>query len=75
MAAFSETFLKTIAPQTRRVVAWCVLPNHYHALVETEDVLELLRDIGKMHGRSSFDWNGEDAQRVGRSGSTAPRPR
>lgn len=63
MAAFSETLLRTLAPNARRVLAWCVLPNHYHALVETDDVLALLRDIGKMHGRTSFDWNGEDQQR------------
>src|SRR5688572_17098399 len=49
------------ANPTRRSVV--VLPNHYHVLVETRDVLALLRDIGKMHGRTSFHWNGEDTQR------------
>ena len=40
--------------------AWALLPNHYHFLVETADVLTLLRQIGKLHGRSSFRWNGEE---------------
>ena len=63
MAAFSATLLGTLTPRSRRIVAWCVLPNHYHALVETPDVIALLREIGRMHGRTSFTWNGEDAQR------------
>ncbi len=63
MAAFSATLPQTIAVHSRRVVAWCVLPNHYHALVETADVLALLRDLGTMHGRTAFQWNGEDTRR------------
>jgi len=63
MGSFSETLLQTLAPHVRRVVAWCVLPNHYHALVETENILATLRDIGRMHGRTSFQWNGEESRR------------
>lgn len=63
MRSFSETLLHTLAPHVRRVVAWCVLPNHYHALVETENILATLRDIGRMHGRTSFQWNGEESRR------------
>jgi putative transposase len=43
--------------------AWCILPNHYHALVESADVFALLRELGRLHGRSSYAWNGEDAAR------------
>jgi len=46
-----------------RCCAWCVLPNHYHALIESTDVLALLRDLGRLHGRSSYAWNGEDGTR------------
>jgi len=60
MAAFSETLLKTVAPQTRHVVAWCVLPNHYHALVEAPDINRLLHQLGLFHGRTSYAWNGEE---------------
>ncbi len=63
MAAFEATLLETLGRHTRRIAAWCVLPNHYHTLIETEEVLALIADIGKMHGRLSFQWNGEDDAR------------
>ncbi|MCU1267765.1 MAG: Transposase [Acidobacteria bacterium] len=40
--------------------AWCVLPNHYHLLLQTDRLAELRAEIGNFHGRSSFKWNGED---------------
>jgi putative transposase len=46
-----------------RVYAWCILPNHYHVLVRTERIKELRESIGLYHGRSSFNWNGEDQSR------------
>jgi putative transposase len=45
------------------IYAWCVLPNHYHLLVRAERLKELCDALGDFHGRSSFDWNGEDGQR------------
>ncbi|MGK5094311.1 transposase [Deltaproteobacteria bacterium TL4] len=46
-----------------KVFAWCILPNHYHLLVQTGQIKKLLGELGQFHGRSSFRWNGEDAQR------------
>jgi putative transposase len=46
-----------------RVFAWCVLPNHYHVVLQTPAIGELLRELGLMHGRTSFTWNGEDGIR------------
>jgi putative transposase len=46
-----------------RLYAWCVLPNHYHLLVKTDAIKELLRSIGKFHGSSSYRWNSEDKAR------------
>ena len=43
--------------------AWTILPNHYHVLLEAPAVLELLRAIGQLHGRTSYLWNGEDSAR------------
>lgn len=63
MSAFEETLLNTLNQHGKQVVAWCVLPNHYHALVESEEILAVLKDVGQMHGRTSFTWNGEDGQR------------
>lgn len=43
--------------------AWCILPNHYHALVKTDRIRDLRRALGQFHGRSSFKWNHEDDRR------------
>lgn len=63
LADFSERLLAVLLPHSEQVYAWCVLPNHYHALVLTRQLSALSREIGKLHGRTSFDWNGEDHQR------------
>jgi putative transposase len=59
-AEFSERLLTTLEEFCEEVYAWCVLPNHYHALVLTRKLPELLHDVGLLHGRTAFDWNGED---------------
>ncbi|OYW78295.1 MAG: hypothetical protein B7Z37_00375 [Verrucomicrobia bacterium 12-59-8] len=43
--------------------AWCVLPNHYHVLATAPDLAPLVTQLGKVHGRTSFAWNGEDQTR------------
>ena len=40
-----------------------VLPNHYHILVKTDDVLEILKSVGQLHGKTSYLWNGEENKR------------
>ena len=45
------------------IYAWCVLPNHYHILLKTEQVKGLRKELGLFHGRFSFQWNGQDGQR------------
>ncbi|MDX9793478.1 MAG: hypothetical protein RBU24_08240 [Kiritimatiellia bacterium] len=45
------------------LLAWVVMPNHYHLLVSCEDILGLLHVLGRLHGRISHQWNGEDGQR------------
>jgi REP-associated tyrosine transposase len=42
------------------VNGWCILPDHYHLVITTERIKELLHELGLFHGRSSFIWNGED---------------
>lgn len=63
MADFSERLLETLNIHCEQIYAWCVLPNHYHALILTRKLADLLSDIGKLHGKSSFEWNGEDGKR------------
>jgi|SRR6266545_7262810 len=63
LAGFSDQLLKTLGTHSDEIYAWCVLPNHYHALLLTRELPELLREIGRLHGRTAFDWNGEDNER------------
>jgi putative transposase len=61
--AFTRDLLALFAAHSGQTWAWCVLPNHYHALVETPDILGLLRALGRFHGRTSYTWNGEENAR------------
>jgi putative transposase len=63
MQQFCSTLLNTFEQQNTSVHAWCVLPNHYHALIETREILAVLAGLAKMHGRLSFQWNGEEQTR------------
>jgi putative transposase len=60
MAAFESEFLDTLAQHCRAVCAWVVLPNHYHVLLHAPDLRELLNAVGRLHGQTSFRWNGEE---------------
>lgn len=63
MADFEEQLLCLWTSLCSDVFAWTVLPNHYHALVKTNDIDRLLYETGRLHGRTSFKWNGEDDRR------------
>jgi putative transposase len=60
---FCGTLLGVFQQRNALIHAWCVLPNHYHALLETAGILDVLADLGRMHGRLSYDWNGEEQTR------------
>jgi putative transposase len=61
--SFCTVLVNTFAQRNALIHAWCVLPNHYHALIETSAILDVLDDLARMHGRLSFDWNGEEKSR------------
>ncbi len=61
--AFSQALQSALAEACKQIFAWCVLPNHYHALVETWNLRETTKLLGQFHGRTSFAWNGEDDAR------------
>jgi putative transposase len=66
MANFSELLVTAIKDHTgSEPAAWCVLPNHYHALVRATELKPLVQKLGRLHGRTSFDWNKQE-QVVGR---------
>ena len=63
MDDLSTALLKLLQERSEGTVAWCVLPNHYHALVDAPDILDLLHELGHLHGRTSHAWNGEENTR------------
>jgi putative transposase len=63
MDSFAAALLDVLQQHSTRIVAWCVLPNHYHALVEAPNVLKLLYQLGRFHGRTSHAWNDEEGTR------------
>lgn len=60
---FSNSLLELFENRADQTFAWCVLPNHYHALIETSDLSSILKALGQLHGRMSFKWNGEEQSR------------
>ncbi len=58
---FSEALLETLGDLAAEIFAWSVLPNHYHAQLRLEGSLKnFIKELGKLHGRTSFKWNGEE---------------
>jgi len=60
MERFSQSLLKTVEECEATTFAWCLLPNHYHLLVETPKLKWLKKELGKLHGRTSYEWNREE---------------
>src|SRR5262249_48836346 len=60
MAEFESELLDAARSTCRQIFAWIVLPNHYHFLAHAPDVKTLLAVLGKLHGRTSHRWNGEE---------------
>jgi putative transposase len=60
MCEFERTFVEVVSTNCSELFAWTILPNHYHALVQCKTIQKLLRVLGSLHGRSSYEWNGEE---------------
>ena len=63
MADFEAALVETLRAEGRELAAWCVLPNHWHALVRTGDLRGTTKAVGQLHGRTSHAWNGEEGCR------------
>jgi putative transposase len=63
LACFESALLDSLDACAEHVHAWVVLPNHYHALVTVVDIEGVLTHLARLHGRMSYQWNGEDRQR------------
>jgi len=60
---FSVSLLSLLNENHIFVHAWCVLPNHYHLLLQHREIKFVSILLGKLHGRTSFLWNGEEQKR------------
>lgn len=60
---FSAELLAVLAAHANQTLAWCVLPNHYHLLLEAADIKVLMYQLGRLHGRTSHTWNAEERTR------------
>jgi putative transposase len=63
MDNFAGDLLAVLAAHANQTFAWCVLPNHYHVLVEEADIKRLIYQFGRLHGRTSHTWNAEEHHR------------
>jgi len=63
LTQFESALLETAGETCEEVTAWVILPNHYHFLATSEHALVVLSALGKLHGKSSFQWNGEENKR------------
>ncbi|WP_425496125.1 transposase [Oceanipulchritudo coccoides] len=63
MTEFLDELFQCVSAVDFQIHAYCLLPNHYHLLVEGDRVERLRKSIGLLHGRSSYYWNGEDNTR------------
>jgi putative transposase len=63
MLAFETDLVDVLTVHSRTLFARNLLPNHYHVLIDAPCVRTLLHELGRLHGRSSFHWNGEEGKR------------
>jgi putative transposase len=60
MADFEAEVLETCRKSSAKIFAWCILPNHYHILIRTDNIEQLRKEIKNLHGRTARFWNEED---------------
>ncbi len=63
LASFSSRLCDVLQEHCQTVFAWVVLPNHYHVLVDAPMLNRTFKELGLLHGRTSFEWNGEENSR------------
>jgi len=55
---FAETIIADV-----QMHAWVILPNHYHILATVDHFTDLSSIFRRLHGATSYVWNGEDNTR------------
>ncbi len=62
MIEFEIKLREKLSPVSESIIAWCILPNHYHILIQAMNISECKNEIGKLHGSTSFLWNKEESK-------------
>jgi len=63
MAEFEAELLSTITKHDEKIFAWCVLPNHYHLMIHSINIPDTIRELGQLHGLTSYRWNLKENRR------------
>jgi putative transposase len=58
--AFETRLLNSIKEVVENLVAWVVLPNHYHDLISIQSLDNVSAALKHVHGTTSREWNIED---------------
>jgi putative transposase len=58
--AFETELLSLLHSIATELVAWVVLPNHYHVLLDVPSLNDVSRALRQLHGSTSRQWNLED---------------
>src|SRR5262245_17109176 len=57
---FETRLLNAIKEITEDLIAWVVLPNHYHILIDVQLLDAISAALKHLHGTTSREWNIED---------------
>lgn len=57
---FEVQLLNSIKEIAEELIAWVVLPNHYHVLISIQSLDDVSMALKHLHGRTSREWNIED---------------
>jgi putative transposase len=57
---FETRLLNSIKEITEDLIAWVVLPNHYHVLLYVQSLDDISAALKYLHGTTSHEWNVED---------------
>jgi putative transposase len=57
---FEVRLLNAIKEIADDLIAWTVLPNHYHVLISIRSLDDVSMALKHLHGRTSREWNIED---------------
>ncbi|HET9913761.1 MAG TPA: transposase [Anaerolineales bacterium] len=58
--AFEARLLNLIKEIVEEIIAWVVLPNHYHILISIHSLDDVSVVLKHLHGTTSREWNIED---------------